>query len=181
MISPTVEDLRIQAFTHGVGRWVRAQVRDAQQRHLSGIVLDLRDDPGGLLDEAVETASAFLSGGPVVSYQQRGSRSKVLDALGRGNTRIPLVVLVDGGTASAAEIVAGAMQDRGRAVIVGSTTFGKGSVQAPSQLSDGSAIELSVRPVPRRRRYHAGRSRVAGYGGLRLLLPRARGAVRDHG
>jgi carboxyl-terminal processing protease len=144
MLSPTIEKLRITAFTQGVGRWVRSQVRLAQQRHLQGIVLDLRDDPGGLLDEAVETASAFLTGGPVVSYVQRGSAPKVLDALGGGNTVIPLVVLVDGGTASAAEIVAGALQDRNRAVIVGSQTFGKGSVQAPNQLSDGSAIELTV-------------------------------------
>jgi carboxyl-terminal processing protease len=144
MLSPGIEVLRISAFTRGVGRWVRAQVRLAQQRHLQGLVLDLREDPGGLLDEAVETASAFLSHGKVVSYVQRGSRPKVLNALGAGDTTTPLVVLVDGGTASAAEIVAGALQDRGRAVVVGSQTFGKGSVQAPSQLSDGSAIELTV-------------------------------------
>lgn len=144
MLSPGIEMLRISAFTRGVGRWVRSQVRLAQQRHVQGLVLDLREDPGGLLDEAVETASAFLSHGKVVSYVQRGSKPKVLNALGSGDTTTPLVVLVDGGTASAAEIVAGALQDRGRAVVVGSQTFGKGSVQAPSQLSDGSAIELTV-------------------------------------
>jgi carboxyl-terminal processing protease len=144
MLTPSIESLRIDAFTRGVGRWVRTQVRTAQRQHVQGLVLDLRDNPGGLLDEAVETASAFLAGGPVVSYKQRGSEPKVLDALGGGNTTIPLVVLVDGGTASAAEIVAGALQDRGRAVVVGSQTFGKGSVQAPSQLSDGSALELTV-------------------------------------
>jgi carboxyl-terminal processing protease len=144
MLSPVIEDLRVSAFTRGVGRWVRAKAAAAEQRHLQGIVLDLRDDPGGLLDEAVETASAFLSSGPVVSYVQRGHSPQVLNALGGGNTRTPLVVLVDGGTASAAEIVTGALQDRGRAVVVGSQTFGKGSVQAPSQLSDGSALELTV-------------------------------------
>jgi carboxyl-terminal processing protease len=144
MVSPTVERLRVAAFTRGVGRWVRARVANARQRHLDGIVLDLRDDPGGLLDEAVVTASAFLDGGPVVSYAQRGSAPRELDALGHGDTGIPLVVLVDGGTASAAEIVAAALQDRGRAVLLGTRTFGKGSVQAPSQLSDGSALELTV-------------------------------------
>jgi len=139
-----VEQLRISAFTRGTGRWTRMQVRAAKSRHVRGIVLDLRDNPGGLLDEAVETASAFLRDGPVVSYQQRDHAPVVLDALGGGETGIPLVVLVDGGTASAAEIVASALQDRGRAVIIGSQTFGKGSVQAPSQLSDGSALELTV-------------------------------------
>lgn len=145
MMGSGVERLRVAAFTRGVGRWVRAKVAAAEAHHLRGLVLDLRDNPGGLLDEAVETASAFLHGGPVVSYEQRGHAPQVLDALGvDGDVAIPLVVLVDGSTASAAEIVAGALQDRGRAVIIGSRTFGKGSVQAPSQLSDGSAIELTV-------------------------------------
>lgn len=144
MVSPTVERLRVAAFTRGVGRWVRDQVAKARAEHLTGLILDLRDDPGGLMAEAVETASAFLDGGPVVAYDQRGAPPHVLNALGHGDTGIPLVVLVDGGTASAAEIVAGALQDRGRAVLIGSQTFGKGSVQAPTQLSDGSALELTV-------------------------------------
>jgi carboxyl-terminal processing protease len=143
-LAPGIDELRIDAFTRGVGAWVRTRTQAAVRDHAQGIVLDLRDDPGGLLDEAVETASAFLAGGPVVSYEQRGSSPAVLDALGGGDTSIPLVVLVDGGTASAAEIVAGALQDRGRAVVMGSRTFGKGSVQEPRQLSDGSAIELTV-------------------------------------
>jgi carboxyl-terminal processing protease len=144
MVSPTVERLRVAAFTRGVGRWVRDQVAKARTRHLTGVILDLRDDPGGLMTEAVETASAFLDGGPVVAYDQRGTPPRVLNALGQGDTGIPLVVLVDGGTASAAEIVAAALQDRGRAVLIGSRTFGKSSVQAPTRLSDGSALELTV-------------------------------------
>jgi carboxyl-terminal processing protease len=144
MVSSTVERLRVAAFTRGVGRWVRDQVAKARVKHLSGLILDLRDDPGGLMAEAVETASAFLDGGPVVAYDQRGASPRVLNALGHGDTGIPLVVLVDGGTASAAEIVAGALQDRGRAVLIGSRTFGKGSVQAPTRLSDGSALERTV-------------------------------------
>lgn len=143
-LSGSVVRLRVSAFTRGVGRWVRDEVARQRARHVGGIVLDLRDNPGGLLDEAVETASAFLDGGPVVSYSRRGSTPRVLDALGNGDTVTPLVVLVDGGTASAAEVVAAALQDRGRAVIIGSRTFGKGSVQEPSQLSDGSALELTV-------------------------------------
>jgi carboxyl-terminal processing protease len=144
-IVPGVERLRIAMFTRGVSQWVRDRVGAAERSHLRGIVLDLRDDPGGLLDEAIKTASAFLDRGIVATYVQRGSRPVPLDARGaRGNTGIPHVVLVNGGTASAAEIVAGALQDRGRAVIVGSQTFGKGSVQAPARLSDGSNIELTV-------------------------------------
>jgi carboxyl-terminal processing protease len=109
-----------------------------------GVVLDLRGNPGGLLDEAVEVASAFLDGGPVVSYERRGSGVQTLDAIGTGDTVTPVAVLVDGGTASAAEVVAAALQDRNRAVVVGARTFGKGSVQEPSTLSDGSALELTV-------------------------------------
>ena len=144
MITPTVECIRISAFTAGVGAKVRTLVADAQRRHYTGLVLDLRDNPGGLLDEAVETASVFISHGPIVTYVQRGEAPKTLDALGGANTAMPLVVLVNGATASAAEILASALQDHGRAVLLGSQTFGKGTVQAPERLADGAAIELTV-------------------------------------
>ncbi len=136
--------IQVSAFTQGVGKQVRAAVASATSKHVTGIVLDLRDDPGGLLTEAVEVASAFLKGGTVVTFDQRGKAPVSLDAVGTGDTDTPLVVLVDGQTASAAEIVAGALQDRDRAVIVGSRTFGKGSVQESTQLSNGSAVELTV-------------------------------------
>ncbi|HYN75044.1 MAG TPA: S41 family peptidase [Candidatus Limnocylindria bacterium] len=137
----------VDAFTRGVGRQVRAALAaDASSRpsQRAGVVLDLRANSGGLVDEAVEVAGAFLDGGVVVSYDRRGRDTRTLVAAPGGDVATPLVVLVDGGTASAAEIVAAAMQDRGRAVIVGSRTFGKGSVQEPATLSDGSAIELTV-------------------------------------
>lgn len=139
-----VVKIRVAAFTRGVGRHVRAAVAKARQEHARGVLLDLRGDPGGLLDEAVETASVFLDRGPVVSFQRGDEPPRLLSALGRGDTTMPLIVLVDGGTASAAEVVAAALQDRDRAVIVGSQTFGKGSVQEPIRLSDGSALELTV-------------------------------------
>lgn len=137
-----VEVVRVAAFSRGVGRQVRDVVAATPEG--SGIVLDLRNNPGGLLTEAVEVSGAFLSGGPVVSYEKRGEPTHQFDALGDGSTSVPLVVLVDDGTASAAEIVAAALQDRGRAVIVGSRTYGKGSVQEPSTLPDGSALEITV-------------------------------------
>ena len=139
-----VEVVRIAAFTRGVGTAVRRAVTASSGETATGVVLDLRGNPGGLLTEAVEVASQFLDGGAVVSYQRRDEPVVHLDALGTGNTTVPVVVLVDDGTASAAEVVAAALQDRNRAVIVGSRTYGKGSIQEPSTLSDGSAIELTV-------------------------------------
>lgn len=139
-----VEVVRIAAFTRGVGAAVRKAIATSDPKSLSGVVLDLRGNPGGLLTEGVEVASAFLDGGAVVSYEKHGEPVHHLDALAGGDTTVRLVVLVDEGTASAAEVVAGALQDRNRAVIVGTRTYGKGSVQEPSQLSDGSAIELTV-------------------------------------
>jgi carboxyl-terminal processing protease len=136
--------IRLSAFTRGVAREVRDVMRRSADQHSAGVLLDLRGNPGGLLDEAVATASAFLSGGPVVTYERRGAARRQLYADGSGDTRTPLVVLVDAGTASAAEVVAGSLLDRDRAVLVGSRTFGKGSIQEPVRLPDGSAIELTV-------------------------------------
>ncbi|HVQ17956.1 MAG TPA: S41 family peptidase [Actinomycetes bacterium] len=136
--------IEIRSFTRGVGRDVQHALQQDPTAYAGGVVLDLRGNPGGLLDEAVDVASVFLDGGPVVSYEQRDAPDVVLRAVGGGNTTTPLVVLVDGGTASAAEVVAAALQDRSRAVVVGSLTYGKGSVQAPTELPDGSAIEITI-------------------------------------
>ncbi|MEC3994478.1 S41 family peptidase [Actinacidiphila sp. DG2A-62] len=134
---PTV--IAVDAFSAGVGKQVAAAVRDAPR----GVLLDLRGNSGGLVTEAVATASAFLDGGLVATYDVHGTQQALYAAPG-GDTRVPLVVLVDGGTMSAAEMLAGALQDRGRAVVIGSRTFGKGSVQMPSALPDGSVAELTV-------------------------------------
>lgn len=133
--------IKVTAFSKGTGDRVREAVRTASAR--DGLLLDLRGNTGGLVTEAVATASAFLDGGLVATYDVRGSQ-RALYADDGGNTRAPLVVLVDGGTMSAAELLAGALQDRGRALVVGSPTFGKGSVQMPSELPDGSVAELTV-------------------------------------
>lgn len=133
--------IRISSFTKGVGDQVRAAVRRAPAG--AGIVLDLRGNCGGLVTEAVDTASVFLDGGLVATYDVDGA-PRVLRAEPGGDTTRPLVALVDGGTMSAAELLTGALKDRGRAVVVGSRTFGKGSVQMPSRLPDGSVAELTV-------------------------------------
>jgi len=133
--------IKIAAFTKGVGDLVRTAVRQAPAD--SAFILDLRGNSGGLVTEAVTTASAFLDGGLVATYDVDGEE-RALHAATGGDTTRPLVALVDGGTMSAAEMLTGALQDRGRAVVVGSRTFGKGSVQMPSKLPDGVVAELTV-------------------------------------
>lgn len=133
--------IAIAAFTKGSGSAVRSAVQQAPAG--AGIILDLRGNSGGLVTEAVTAASAFLDGGLVATYDVDGEQ-QALHADPGGDTTRPLVALVDGGTMSAAELLTGAVQDRGRAVVVGSRTFGKGSVQMPSRLPDGAVAELTV-------------------------------------
>jgi carboxyl-terminal processing protease len=144
VVADGVGRVRVAAFTRSSGREVRTALAALRAKKVTGLVLDLRGNPGGLLDEGVEVASAFLDGGTVVSYRGRGVETKTYDVAGHGDTVTPLVVLVDAGTASAAEVVAGALQDRNRALVVGTRTYGKGSVQQPLVLSDGSALEVTV-------------------------------------
>ncbi|GAA3232344.1 S41 family peptidase [Streptomyces thermocoprophilus] len=140
-VSGEVTVIRIASFAKGVGETVRAAVRQAPAG--AGVILDLRGNSGGLVAEAVTTASAFLDGGLVATYDVDGEQH-ALHADPGGDTTRPLVAVVDGGTMSAAELLTGALKDRGRAVVVGSRTFGKGSVQMPSRLPDGSVAELTV-------------------------------------
>lgn len=133
--------IKISAFTRGSGERVRDAVRQAPAD--GGIILDLRGNSGGLVSEAVTAASAFLDGGLVATYDVDGAQ-RALHADAGGDTARPLVALVDGGTMSAAEMLTGALQDRGRAVVLGSRTFGKGSIQMPTRLPDGSVAELTV-------------------------------------
>ncbi|MFD9975826.1 S41 family peptidase [Streptomyces sp. NPDC059017] len=133
--------IKVAAFTKGTGERVRQAVKSAPEG--AGVLLDLRGNGGGLVSEAVTAASAFLDGGLVATYDVRGEQ-KALYARPGGDTERPVVALVDGGTMSAAELVTGALKDRGRAVTVGARTFGKGSVQMPERLPDGSVAELTV-------------------------------------
>ncbi|WP_395570987.1 S41 family peptidase [Streptomyces sp. BK79] len=133
--------VKVVSFTKGVGERVRAAVERVPAG--AGVVLDLRGNSGGLVGEAQAAASAFLDGGLVATYDVDGEQ-RALHAGPGGDTTRPLVALVDGGTMSAAELLAGALQDRGRAVVLGSRTFGKGSVQLPGRLPGGSVAELTV-------------------------------------
>jgi carboxyl-terminal processing protease len=120
--------------------------RAALRGELRGLVLDLRNDPGGLVDQAVRVADLFLPSGTIVVTEGRNKRNvEVQRAHDKGTEPgYPLIVLVNRGTASASEIVAGALQDNGRAVIMGTQTFGKGSVQTIIELDDGSGLKLTT-------------------------------------
>ena len=112
----------------------------------AGLVLDLRHNPGGLLDQAVKVADRFMDSGVIVTTKGRGGKHVEVEKAHPKDTepRYPMVLLVDGGTASASEIVAGALQDSGRAVVLGTQTFGKGSVQTVIELEDGSGLKLTI-------------------------------------
>ena len=143
--------LRLSGFDERTGPDTAAAIKDmeAKNPHLKGLVLDLRNNPGGLVDQAVDVAGDFLNGGEVVSQRGRDSHD-----ITRYNAKtdgdmlhgLPVVVLINPGSASASEIVAGAMKDRQRALIVGLTSFGKGSVQTVIPLHGGAdgALKLTT-------------------------------------
>ena len=140
---------RIAQFNEKAADGLRSAIADLQVENggrLPGMILDLRGNPGGLLTQSVEVSSVFLDGGEVVST--RGRRSDDVNVFnakkGQMAKNVPLVVLVDGASASASEIVAGALQDKGRALIIGMTTFGKGSVQDVIPLRGGRDGALKI-------------------------------------
>jgi carboxyl-terminal processing protease len=149
MIDPNLAWVRITQFQDRTDQLLREEIERAESSaggHLAGMVLDLRDNPGGLLDQAVRVADEFVDSGLIVKTVGKGGR--LIDeekAHSRGtHTGFPIIVLVNGGSASASEIVAGALQDHQRALIMGTQTFGKGSVQTVIELDDGSGLKLTI-------------------------------------
>ncbi len=141
---PTVGYIRLSRFSGESNAEMLEALEELQALGVEKLILDLRQNGGGLLDAAVEVSDQFLNEGPVVYQISKGEKEKIFEA--SKNTPasdIPLVVLVDNGTASAAEIVAGALQDRDRAMLIGTNTFGKGSVQVAYDLSDGSSVHVT--------------------------------------
>ncbi|HVP68969.1 MAG TPA: S41 family peptidase [Anaeromyxobacteraceae bacterium] len=140
---------KVKVFQDRTDRQLKKALDDARAqmgREIRGLVLDLRNNPGGLLDQAVRVADRFLTSGVIVSTEGRGQKAPEVERAREKDTEpgYPMVVLVNRGSASASEIVAGALQDQGRAVILGTQTFGKGSVQTIIELEDGSALKLTV-------------------------------------
>ena len=137
--------LEFTQFTQGSAAQLRYQVRRMLRAGARGLILDLRDNPGGLLAQAVGVASLFIRTGTIVTTRGRAQPTTVYTALGDAIApKIPMVVLVDRGTASSAEIVTGALKDRGRAEVIGTRTYGKGVFQQLFPLADGSALDLTV-------------------------------------
>lgn len=139
--------VRLTRFNEHTTKELREKLADAAKKGpVKGIVLDLRNNPGGLLDQAVSVSDTFLSDGLVVYIQGKDpqSRRDFNATKESGDITAPMVCLINAGSASAAEIVAGALQDRKRALLIGEKTFGKGSVQTVVSLPDGSGIKLTT-------------------------------------
>lgn len=146
-LEPGYAYLRITQFQNNTGDEVRRSLATLNEKEtLKGLVMDLRNNPGGVLQSAVEVADAFLADGMIVYTKGRLPNSELRFNATSGNPGgdIPLVVLINGGSASASEIVAGALQDRGRAVIMGTDSFGKGSVQTVLPLNNDRALKLTT-------------------------------------
>jgi len=137
--------VELSQFAQGAGAEVRAQVQKMLHAGAKALILDLRDNGGGLVEEAVNTASIFIPSGTIVSTRGRAVAPQVYMATGDAiSTSIPLAVLVNRDTASAAEIVTGALKDHGRATVVGTRTYGKGVFQEIMQLRNGGALDFTV-------------------------------------
>jgi carboxyl-terminal processing protease len=149
LLEPGYAYVRISQFSETTGDDLNAALKEQRKRNgapLKGLVLDMRDNPGGVLEAAVAVADTFLDSGVIVTAKGRTPDSKFeMDATpGDALNGAPIVVLVNGGSASAAEIVAGALKDQHRAKLMGRTTFGKGSVQTIIPLSDDRAVKLTT-------------------------------------
>ena len=137
--------VRLASFTSGAHGAVEEAVRDLLDKGAEGVVLDLRDNGGGLLNEAVLVSSIFIPDGKIVTTKGRSRPTRVYEASGGAiSSKVPVVVLVNGNSASASEIVTGALQDRDRAKVVGEQTFGKGVFQEIEPLSNGGALDITV-------------------------------------
>jgi carboxyl-terminal processing protease len=154
--------VELLGFSSGAHGALRREIDELTERGADGLVLDLRGNGGGLLSEAVLVSSVFIEDGEIVSVRGRSRPERTEDAQGDAiDENIPVVVLVDGGSASASEIVAGALRDRRRATLVGANTFGKGLVQEVEPLSNGGYLDLTVA------NYYLPSGKTIGQGGLK--------------
>ena len=145
VIGDKIGYIKINQFLQTTANDVDNALLDFKTQNVRGVILDLRDNPGGLLSSAVDIASDFLEPGQLIVYSQGIEKRDDFPAKGEKRADLPLIVLVDGGSASASEIVAGAIKDHGRGLVMGSKTFGKASVQRVFPLTNSkSAVKLTV-------------------------------------
>jgi carboxyl-terminal processing protease len=147
-IEPGLGYVRLRQFQERTARDLEASIDKLEKTgRFAGLIVDLRNNPGGLLSSAVEVSEKFLGDGKLVVYTEGRVRNQNMRFVAHSRhaiTEVPLVVLVNQGSASASEIVAGAIQDHGRGVVLGTQTFGKGSVQTIISLPDGSGLRLTT-------------------------------------
>ncbi len=143
MLENNIGYIRIAMFNENTGNDFAHKLQELEKQGLKSLVLDLRDNPGGLLDESVKVASQFVPKGPVVSVVTRDGHRETHSS-NLAAAKYPVAILVNGGSASASEIVAGAAQDTGVGTLIGTKTYGKGSVQTVIRLDEGSAIKLTI-------------------------------------
>jgi carboxyl-terminal processing protease len=137
--------VRLNQFTDSSREDIDRAFEELDVRKRAGLIFDLRDNPGGLLTAAIDVASAFIPDGTIVTERFGDGRETVFSATGAyADIQTPIVVLVNEGSASASELVSGAMQDRGVATVLGTTTFGKGTVQTWNDLSNGGGVRLTI-------------------------------------
>ena len=142
--------IRLISFSEQAGKGIKKAIKDLQkeigEKNISGFILDLRNNPGGLLGQSIDVTNHFLSSGEIVSTKGRGKRNIARFDATKGDLTNgkPLIVLINEGSASASEIVAGALQDHKRAIILGAQSYGKGSVQTIFPLNDKSAIRMTT-------------------------------------
>jgi len=142
--SHTIGYIRITQFSEGVPKQIKEALQELSEKEVEGLILDLRNNSGGLVSSGLAVADAFLSNQPIVETKNRDGISDAIPAGVETLYNDPMVTIVNGGTASASEILAGALRDNGRSQLVGSRTFGKGLIQSLSTLTDGSGLAITV-------------------------------------
>ena len=162
MLSDDIGYLKLTQFKHSTSEEARAGLRDLIKQGMRALILDLRNNGGGLLDASVKIVSMFVRSGMVVETKGRSERANEKYNVDKSQylTNVPMVVLINGGSASASEIVAGALNDRGRAKLIGEKSFGKGSVQTLFPLTDGSGVYVTIA------RYYTPSGKVIDHVGL---------------
>ncbi len=162
MLSDDIGYLKLTQFKQNTYEEARAAIRDMMKQGMRALILDLRNNGGGLLDASVKIVSMFVRDGMVVETKGRSERANEKYYADRGKylTNMPMIVMINGGSASASEIVAGALNDRGRAKLLGEKSFGKGSVQTLFPLTDGSGVYVTIA------RYYTPSGKVIDHVGL---------------